>query len=151
MNGGAMKFEEPAVIFDKRLMPSQLSGTVRVGPAYRTFEEAFKNKAHANCHIAEVILFDKSHTELAHWWEVSQSLNAKGVGRAGDTEQKALVRVNLKPGYTLEIRGAYNPCPVKKGCDIAMQTVAMQSGAEIIYRTYAGNRGTVHHYPKDDF
>lgn len=145
------KPRKPTVVLDKLLVPTQLSGTAQVGPAYRTFDEAFKNKAHAKCHIAEVLLFDKSHTELAHWWEVSQSMGVRGVGRAGDTEQKALVRVNLKPGYTLEIRGAYNPCPVKSGCDIAMQTVAAQSGAEIIYRTYVGSRGTVHHYPKDDF
>jgi hypothetical protein len=146
-----VKPQKPTIVLDRRLLPSQLSGTAQVGPAYKTFEEAFKNKAHANCHIAEVILYDRSRSELAHWWELSQSLDARGVGRAGDTEQKALVRVHLKPGHTLEIRGAYNPCTLKGGCDIAMQTVAKQSGAEIVYRTYSGSAGTVHHYPKDDF
>jgi hypothetical protein len=142
---------KPTVILDQHLLPTQLSGTADVGPAYRSFEEAFQNKAHARCHIAEVILFDRSRTEVARWWEVSQSLGVKGVGRAGDTEQKALVRVNLKPGYLLEIRGAYNPCPVRAGCDLAMQEVATRSKAEIVYRTYQGKSGTVHHYPKDDF
>ena len=146
-----MKPKKPAVVMNEKLLPRQLSGTVEVGPAYRTFEEAFANKAHANCHIAEVLLYDENHTELAHWWEVSESLGVKGVGRAGDTEQKALVRVNLRPKHTLEIRGAYNPCPVRQGCDIAMENAAKSSGAEIIYRTYARKSGTIHHYPKDDF
>jgi hypothetical protein len=146
-----MASSKPTVILNDDLLPVQLSGTAEVGPAYRTFEDAFRNKAHAGCHIAEVILYDRSRTELARWWEVSQSLGMKGVGRAGDTEQKALVRVNLKPGYLLEIRGAYNPCPVRSGCDLAMQVVASTSKAEIIYRTYSGKMGMVHHYPKDDF
>lgn len=139
------------MVLDETLVPLQLSGTTQVGPAYRTFDEAFKNKAHANCHIAEVILFDENQSEVARWWEVSQSLGAKDIGRAGDTEQKALVRVNLKPGQTLEIRGAYNPCTLRGGCDIAMQQVAKRSGEEIICRTYSGKQGTVHHYPKEDF
>lgn len=143
--------QKPTVVLNENLIPTQLSGTIQVGPAYHTFEEAFANKAHAGCHIVEVILFDRSRIELARWWEVSESLGVKGVGRAGDTEQKALVRVNLKPGYLLEIRGAYNPCPVRAGCDMAMQDVATRSRAEIVYRTYQGTRGTVHHYPKDDF
>jgi hypothetical protein len=146
-----VKTKKPMIVLDKQFLPLQLSGTAEVGPAYGTFEEAFKNKAHAGCHIAEVLLFDESHKQLAHWWEISESLPVKGIGRAGDTEQKALVRVNLKKGHTLEIRGAYNPCTLKSGCDIAMQTVAEQSGAEIIYRTYVGEKGTVHHYPKDHF
>jgi hypothetical protein len=128
--------KKPSIVLDRRGLPVQLSGTAQVGPAYATFEEAFQNKAHARCHIAEVVLFDKSHKLLANWWEVSESLGIKGVGRAGDTEQKALTRVNLREGQTLEIRGAYNPCPITKGCDIAMQNAAEESGAEIIYRTY---------------
>ena len=142
---------QPIIRLDNSMVPLQINGPVPVGPAYRTFEEAFRKKARPNSHIAEVILYQPSGAEVARWWEVSSSVDAHGVGRAGDTEQKALVRVNLRKGYKLEIRGAYNPCTVKKGCDFAMQVSAMESGAEIIYRTYAGKRGTVHHYPKDDF
>src|SRR5215470_1401921 len=121
---------------NEKLLPCQLSGTVEVGPAYRTFEEAFVNKAHANCHIAEVLLYDENHTELAHWWEVSESLGVKGVGRAGDTEQKTLIRVNLQPKHTLKIHNTYNPYPIKQNCNIAMQNTTKSNNTKIIYRTY---------------
>ncbi len=125
--------------------PAQLSGTVSVGPAYRTFEEAFANKPHPGAHIAEVVLHDAEGTELARWWEVSEST---GVGRTGDTEQKALVRVRLRPGQVLEIHGWFAPCTISRGCDFAMQIVAETSGAEIVYRT---SDGRIFHYPRSDF
>lgn len=143
---------EPSVVLDPKTgVPKQTSGTVKVGPAYATFEEAFANKAHADAHIAEVILRDPKKKVIADWWEVSESLSKQGVhgvGRAGDTEQKALVRVRLQPGQTLEIRGAWTPCTVKGGCDVAMQDNALESGAAIIYRTTGGQ---VHDYPKSHF
>src|SRR5690348_3355507 len=75
----------PVIRLDHSMVPIQINGTVPVGPAYRTYEEAFRKKAHSDCHIAEVLLTDPSGKEVARWWEVSQSVDARGVGRAGDT------------------------------------------------------------------
>jgi hypothetical protein len=157
----------PTIRPDSRGLPTQLGldlGGVQVGPAYASFDEALQaNPKNSQRHIAEVILFSASGRMMANWWEVSENVGVRGVGRAGDTEQKALTRVNLKPGQLLEIRGIYNPCTLDKGCDAAMQNAAEESGAEIVYRaigTITGKekkdaaeniikRGSEQHYPKD--
>jgi hypothetical protein len=147
----AVRDSSPSVVLDPATgLPRQLSG-VKVGPPYATFEEAFASKGARDPHIAEVILYDPQDKVIATWWEASESLadrGISGVGRAGDTEQKALTRVNLKRGQTLEIRGAWAPCTVAGGCDVALQTIAHRSGARIVYRMLSG---AVHDYPKSDF
>ena len=87
------------------------------------------------------------------WWEVSE----KGLpNRVGDTEQKALVRVRLKRGERLEIRGWHPPCGLRTGCHNVMEHTAITTGADIVYmgvspkgslveREYEGGHG---HIPK---
>jgi hypothetical protein len=140
------------VEFSESGVPRQIFRIVEepVGPAYKTFEDAFVNKLNANSHITENILTVRGQ-EIARWWEVSESIadrGIRGVGQLGHTEQKALLRVRLGPGISLEIRGAYAPCPLNGGCDLAMQAVARTTGGTITYRTY---NGSIVHYPRSDF
>jgi hypothetical protein len=88
--------------------------------------------------VAEVIHYDAKGNVIRNWWEVSETglkmPNGAAIGRYGDTEQKALLRVALKPGETLEIRGSWSPCTTGLCCDSAMQAVSIDSDATIIYR-----------------
>jgi RHS repeat-associated protein len=127
----------------------------KAGPAFKSFEEAMAAKSHEGSHIAEVIHYDPNGKVVGHWWEVSER-ETGFPGRYGDTEQKALMRVALQPGETLEIRGTWASCAVGRCCDSAMQAVSIESKADIIYR-YMPNNGedTVVHYEggigRDDF
>jgi RHS repeat-associated protein len=110
--------------------PAQISGKYKIGPAYKSMDEAVANLPHPEAHLAQVTHKDASGRVVNTWWEVSES----GLpGRVGDTEQKALRRVELKPGETLEIKGWHPPCPYQCGCHTIMEDTAITTGADIHY------------------
>jgi hypothetical protein len=126
----------------KAAAPPQLWGRYRVGPAYASREEAIANLPHSESHLAHVTYKDAKGKIIATWWEASE----KGTGlpdQVGHTEQKALVRVNLQPGETLEIRGFHPPCQFDSGCHMNMEDTAIQTGANIMYTGVSRNGNLV--------
>jgi hypothetical protein len=155
----------PPLEFDAAGLPVQIfrSEQEPIGPAFRTYEEArasvpperWQNTDTKPPHITENIL-SRDGKVIGTWWEVSESMSdkhIKGVGRLGDTEQKALLRIRASADLHLEIRGSYPPCAsVKGGCDAAMQFVAEKSGMRITYRTMGrevDHEENVIEYPRD--
>jgi hypothetical protein len=139
-----------AEALDKAAAPAQLYGKYKVGPAFRTREEAIANLPHGEAHLAQVVHTDAKGNILKTWWEVSES----GLpAQVGHTEQKALVRVRLKRGETLEVRGWHPPCPYGAGCHNVMEHTAIKSGGTIVYtgvlngkiveRVYLGRQGHI--------
>lgn len=132
-------------------LPVQTSGAVRVGTAFRTAEEAAAN----GNHVLEVVVRSADQKVIARWWEASElglaakHPNVTAAEMLGHTEQKALVRMNLKPGQTVEMYGSISPCTKDFGCHWALDNAAATSGADFIYRTprtitnYLGGEGHV--------
>lgn len=116
-------------------VPIQLRGP-KVGPAFRTFEEAFEAAAGDETHIMEVILRENGK-EIANWWEISET----GLGKLGDTEQKFLSRVAPRPGVEVELRGWAQPCNLPGGCHLALDQATIETGADIMYRRLSPNEG----------
>jgi hypothetical protein len=130
--------------------PLQIRGEFKVGPAYGSLDEALAALPHPEAHLAEVVHKDASGRVIGQWWEVSE----RGLpARTGCTEQKALTRVQLTDGETLEIRGWHAPCPYRHGCHTIMEDEAVTTGADIFYfgvrngkmveRVYRGGEGYI--------
>ena len=137
-----MSLEEAAAIESASIATAQkvatrppiqlfLRDTVKIGPAFRTFEEAMAARARPESHVLRVVHKDVNGKVLNQWYEVSEQ--GIGIGRFGDTEQKALMRVRLEPGQSVEMYGQYAPCTVDYGCHWAMDGVARETGADIFY------------------
>jgi hypothetical protein len=126
-------------LMDENGLPLQLwmNEKVKIGPAFKTLEEAM---AAANGgHHLEVILKNKEGKVVGNWFEASE----KGLEQhLGHTEQKALMRLSPEFGMSVEMRGAYPPCPYQKniGCQSALQDAADFWGITI---TYQENNGAV--------
>jgi hypothetical protein len=113
-------------------VPAQLRGP-QVGPAFRTLDKI--GELEGKQHYLEVAILNKKGNEIARWVETSE----KGAGFFGHTEQKALSRMNLKPGQTVLFFGEYPPCPFQGGCHEVMSRVARETGADIIYYQFPSN------------
>ncbi len=138
--------EGQPITLDSTGLPIQLgdSSGPRIGPAYATHEDAIaaRNAIEARTgnapHVAHVIL-EKYGMSLASWWEVSQT--GLGIGRNqpfGDTEQKAIARLNPNmtyDGYRLLISGTIAPCDGTRGlgCLAVMEDTVEELGLEIDY------------------
>jgi hypothetical protein len=118
----------------KQLTQDHGAGTYKI-PPFRTFSEAQMEAAKRTGKTEPHILFvqvEDGGVIIAEWWEVSE------VGslwkRAGDTEQKALSRMNLNPEVNVIMWGKIAPCThAENGCRNAMQIATTQSGAKIKY------------------
>jgi RHS repeat-associated protein len=118
-----------SVVLGENGLPTQIHrADVSIGPAYATLEEAVA--ASNGGHYLEVILSDRSGTQLARWFEASETGLPEMLGH---TEQKALLRLNLSSGLEVEMRGFYPPCPYGAGCMNALQGLADRSGTTFTY------------------
>jgi RHS repeat-associated protein len=106
-----------------------------IGRAYATGEEAVAAMASGG-HVMEVVVRQRGGV-VGNWWEISET----GIGERGQlghTEQKALKRIAyLGPDVSIEMRGAFPPCPYGGGCMNTLQ-LAAQTGARITYRQTNG-------------
>ncbi len=113
-------------------------------PAYRTREDAMAAAKKQNRpkgkepHIAQVTLRKGDEVEDT-WWEVSEVDLGKGRDQPfGDTEQKAVSRLDPNKdyeGYTLEITGTLTPCDAGRGlgCSPVLASTAVEFNLEISY------------------
>ncbi|HET6255334.1 MAG TPA: SpvB/TcaC N-terminal domain-containing protein [Puia sp.] len=120
-----------------------------LGPAYKTFEEAAEAAAKSPAtrsgnppHVLGVIVRDASGAKIGEWFEVSEG----GSGMLGHTEQKALARMNLKGGETVEFVGHYSPCNLEAGCSSVMSDAAKKLNVDIRYRYVRDNGTTVYDF-----
>ncbi|MFB2833323.1 SpvB/TcaC N-terminal domain-containing protein [Floridanema evergladense] len=126
------------VVLDENGLPTQIHRPeLQVEPAYSTIEDAAVAAGRGG-HYLEVLVFDEQGNLIATWFEASQ----RGVGsaevglQAGHTEQIALLRMRLRPGVHVEMRGFNPPCQFGGGCYNALQDVANATDATFSYRRY---------------
>jgi hypothetical protein len=127
-----------------------------IGPPFETFEAAeaeanrlfalyqtLKRKPRNPPHVLAVFVKDDKGKIVDRWFEVSER-----AGMLGHTEQKALSRINLQPGMTVEFIGHYSPCSLPGGCSRAMSEAALRSHVHIRYRFVYGHTGeTTYEFP----
>lgn len=124
------------------------SGGSGIGPAYSTFEAAEAAAAQTPTspgkkpHVLGVLVYDKSGKKVGEWYEISES----GSGMGGHTEQKALSRMKLEEGMSVEFVGHYSPCNLNSGCSSAMSTAAKNNKVDIRYRHVRENGTTIYEF-----
>jgi hypothetical protein len=124
---------------DSNGLPKQLTqdhgaSTYKI-PPFLTHSEAIAEAGKRSVDDQPHILFvqvEENGVIIAEWYEVSEVLSLWK--RAGDTEQKALSRMNLNSKTEVIMWGAIAPCThAENGCRKAMDIAATQSGAKIEY------------------
>jgi hypothetical protein len=115
---------------------------IAIGPAFKFEEQALVGNTHR--HTAQIFIHDADGKVIFNWWEVSQSALR---GRMGHTEQKALLRMRLRPGLYVLIQGQYPCCPWGFGCMNALADAAEINDTMFDYR--ASGNGAVYHFSRE--
>jgi hypothetical protein len=132
--------------FDENGLPRQLNTDRGANPfeipAFKTEAEASRvaDKIHKQTltqakptqpHVLEVTVKERGEV-IGHWWEVSET--GHNWSKHGDTEQKALSRMNLNSDVEVWFKGTHWPCSNEGiGCLKAIGAAIEQSGATILY------------------
>ena len=112
-----------------------------IGPAFKTEAEAIAKENWR--HTAHIFIHDVDGKVIFDWWEASQS----GLpGRLSHTEQKAVLRMRLRPGLYVLIQGTHPCCPYGSGCMNALAILAELHDCWIDYRAARG--GAVYHFTR---
>jgi hypothetical protein len=115
---------------------------IAIGPAFHSEKQALVGNAQR--HTAQIFIHDAAGKVIFDWWEVSQP----GLpGRMGHTEQKALLRMRLRPGLYVLIQGQYPCCPYGFGCMNALADAAEINDTMFDYR--ASQNGAVYHFSRE--
>jgi hypothetical protein len=127
-------------------LPTQIHNLdVEMGPPFASRPDALPGQ-----NVAEVTVSDSDGNVIGHWWEVSE----EGLGQLGHTEQKALSRINLEPGMTIEFTADAAPSPCTyppSSCHGGLDVIASTNNVDIIYNGPQGTtyyEGGVGHVPR---
>jgi hypothetical protein len=135
--------------------PPQING----GPFKTTVGRSYPrgmgvvNGSKGTTHNLNVRLRDANGKVVGSWREISGEMTPEQLAMAmrrgtnsAHTEPKALTRVNLQPGQTLEMTGQRSPC--SSSCSGILETAARESGATIIYRWRENGRTMTMVFPQ---
>jgi RHS repeat-associated protein len=135
-------------------VPVQLHRDRRIGPAFRSRAEA-EAAIRDGGHVMEAAI-RKNGREVARWWEASEPGYGGPYLGLSDTEQRALLRINLEPGLELEFTGTFPVCHTRR-CFQSLDFVSAEHGVDITYRSpgfnayFQGYGGHIEGFFKGDF